>query len=90
MTLKGQVTETRALEVAEKLGVDIERLKKDARSSETGDTLTRAQDLATRLNVTITPLYIIGHKGIAGAPEDLLTQIEQNVAEIRKNGCDVC
>lgn len=90
MTQKGQVTEARALDIAAKLGFDVERLKKDAKSSTTGDTLSRTQDLANRLNVTATPLYIIGHVGIAGAPDDLVEQIEKQAEEIRRAGCDVC
>jgi len=90
MTQKGQLTEARAIAVAEKLGYDIERLKKDARTSETGETLTHAQQLADKLNVTVTPLYIIGYNGISGAPEDLIDQVKEHADEIRKSGCDVC
>jgi protein-disulfide isomerase len=90
MTRKGKVTEAHAIEAAGKLGFDIERLKTDAKSSETGDRLTRTQDLATRLSVTSTPLYIIGHNGIAGAPEDLAAQLAEHVKGIRASGCDVC
>ncbi|MBN8911812.1 MAG: DsbA family protein [Rhizobiales bacterium] len=90
MSRKGQVTEAVALDAAAKLGLDIERLKADARTSETGDELTRAQDLATSLNVAATPLYIIGHNGIAGAPDDLAAQIAKYAAEIRTSGCEVC
>ena len=90
MTQKGKMTEARAIEIAGKLGVDIERLKTDARSSETGEALTRAQELANGLNVTITPLYIVGHKGIAGAPDDLVSQLGRQVDEVRKSGCDAC
>ena len=90
MTQKGQLTEARALDIAAKLAFDVERLKKDAKSSTTGDALTRTQDLANRLNVTATPLYIIGHVGIAGAPDDLIEQIKKQVEEIRKSGSEVC
>jgi protein-disulfide isomerase len=90
MTQKGQVTEARALDIAAKLAFDVERLKKDAKSSTTGDALTRTQDLANRLNVTATPLYIIGHVGIAGAPDDLIEQIKKQAEEIKKSGCEVC
>lgn len=90
MTEKGQMTEARAIEIATKLGYDIERLKKDARTSETGETLTRAQNLADKLNVTATPLYIVGYNGISGAPDDLVAQLTEHADEIRKSGCDVC
>lgn len=90
MSQKGRVTEAQALEVASKLGFEVERLKKDARSPETGDTLTRTQDLANQLAVNATPLYVIGHSGIAGAPDDLIAQLTKHAEEIRKSGCEVC
>jgi protein-disulfide isomerase len=90
MLQKGQITEARALDAAAKLGLDLERLKTDSRTSETGDALTRAQELADRLSVPATPLYIIGHQGISGSPEDLVTQLAQHAEQIRKSGCDVC
>jgi protein-disulfide isomerase len=52
--------------------------------------LTRAQNLADKLNVTVTPLYVVGYNGISGAPEDLIAQLTEHVEEIRKSGCDVC
>lgn len=90
MTQKGQMTEPRALSIAKNLGYDIERIKKDAASEETAETLARTQSLATALNVNVTPLYIVGHNGVAGAPEDLIPQITGHAEAIRKSGCDVC
>jgi predicted DsbA family dithiol-disulfide isomerase len=90
MTAKGQMTEARALTIAEKLGFDVEQLKKAAHTSETGEALTHAQELADKLNVTMTPLYIVGYNGISGAPDDLIAQLTQHADEIRKSGCDVC
>ena len=90
MTEKGQITEERAIQAASKLGLDVDRLKTEARSSETGDALTRAQLLAERLSVPATPLYIIGHNGISGSPDDLVPQLQKHADEIRKSGCDVC
>lgn len=90
MTAKGQMTEPRALSIAQQLGYDIEEMKKVAATNETAATLTRTQDLATALNVNVTPLYVVGHNGVAGAPEDLLPQITELADGIRKSGCDVC
>lgn len=90
MTQKGQVTEARALEIAEKLGFDVERLKEDAATPETAKILERTQALANQLNVNVTPLYIIGHNGIAGAPDDLISQLSEHAETIRKSGCEVC
>jgi len=90
MMRKGQIGEAQALDTAAKLGLDIERLKKDAHSPDTGEALTRTQDLANRLNVTTTPLFVVGYNGIAGAPDDLASQLATHVDEVRASGCDVC
>lgn len=90
MTQKGQVTAERALEAAKKLGFDIERIKKDAESAETAGTLAATQNLANQLSVNVTPLYIVGHQGVAGAPDDLLAQLSAHAESVRKNGCEVC
>ena len=90
MTQKGQVTEERALDVAKGLGFDIERIKKDAGATETAETLAATQNLANQLSVNVTPLYIVGHHGVAGAPDDLLAQLSAHAESVRKNGCEVC
>lgn len=87
---KGTNTEAAALEVAGKLGLDLARLKADAASKEVDHTLMGARDLANVLNVGGTPLFLIGHNGIPGAPDDLATQLEKFVGEVRASGCDVC
>lgn len=90
MTMKGKATEARALEFAEKLGLDVARLKKDAQSAATAELLTRTRGLADRINANMTPLFVIGHNGISGVPDDFDAQLAEYVGEIRKSGCDVC
>jgi len=90
LALKGKATEARALEVAEKLGLDVAKLKKDAQSADTAEEMKRTRSLADSLNANITPLFVIGHNGISGAPEDLEAQLGEAIGQIRKSGCDVC
>ena len=90
MERQGRTTEGAAVEVARKLGLNIDLLKKDAASAETAQTLATTRSLASGLSVEGTPLFIIGHSGIAGAPDDLVAQITKYVEQIRKSGCDVC
>jgi protein-disulfide isomerase len=90
MTMKGKATEARALELAEKLGLDIAKLKADAKSQAVSDLIAANRTLADRLNVTTTPLMIIGHNGISGAPDDFENQLGNYAAEVRRAGCDVC
>ena len=90
MEQKGKLNEARALELAGKLGLDITKLKSDAQSDKTTALLGQTRELADRVNASVTPLFIIGHNGISGAPEDLEAQLTQHVGEIRKSGCEVC
>lgn len=90
MRRQGLITEAVAIEIARKLGLDLDRLKKDAAAPETLREVENITDLAARLSVEGTPLFIIGHNGIAGAPDDWLAQLEKFVGAVRKSGCDVC
>jgi protein-disulfide isomerase len=90
MTHKGKASEATGIEVARKLGLDVDRLKKDAASAETAKQLDETRELANTLGVSGTPLFIIGHNGIPGAPENLMAQIETFVEEVRSAGCEVC
>lgn len=90
MMQKGKLTEARALDLAGKLGLDVKKLKDDAKSAKTSELLTRTRELADRINATVTPLFIVGHNGISGAPDDFVAQLSQYVSDVRKSGCDVC
>lgn len=90
MAQKGTMTEERALDIASGLGLNIAQLKKDAHSPRVGETLTHTQTLAEKLNVTTTPLFIIGHNGIVGVPDDFDKQLSSYVENVRTAGCDAC
>lgn len=90
MSMKGVANEASTLELAKKLGLDVERLKKDAAATAASKQVTDARQLADTLGVGGTPLFLIGHNGIPGAPDDLIAQIEKFVGEVRASGCDVC
>jgi protein-disulfide isomerase len=87
---QGQANEAAALRVAEKLGLDMTRLKKDMASSEVKKELEETRALAQKMGIQGTPHFIIGDRIIPGAPENLLELMEKNVAEVRKEGCKVC
>ena len=90
MGRQGRTTEIMALDAARKIGIDIEILKRDAASPETARVLAATRELASSLSVEGTPLFIIGHNGIAGTPDNWMGQLAKFVTEIRKSGCDVC
>ncbi|WP_414463565.1 DsbA family protein [Hyphomicrobium sp. DY-1] len=90
MSQKGTMTNVRALDIAKGLGINIERLKADASSAKISEALDQTRLLANKLNVTTTPLFIIGHNGIVGVPDDFDKQLASYVDAVRTAGCDAC
>jgi protein-disulfide isomerase len=87
---KAPANEANALKVAEKLGLDMARLKKDMDGPEVKAELNKTKELAARMGINGTPHFLVGDRSIPGAPENLLEQIKKNAAELRKDGCKVC
>ena len=87
---KGQANEASAMKFAEKLGLDMVKLKADMTSPEVTAELASAKELATRMGINGTPHFLVGDKSIAGAPQDLLPQLNASISELRKTGCSYC
>lgn len=87
---KGQNNEESALRIAEKLGLDMAKLKADMNSPAVTDELKNAKELANKLGINGTPHFLVGDKAIAGAPDGLLEQLSTDIAELRKTGCAYC
>jgi protein-disulfide isomerase len=87
---QGQANEASALRVAEKVGVDIARLKKDMASAEVQKEIDDTRALAQKLGIQGTPHFMVGDRIIPGAPENLIERMTKFVAEVRQEGCKVC
>jgi protein-disulfide isomerase len=87
---QGQANEASALKIAEKLGLDMARLKKDMASPEVKKEIEDTRKLAAKLGIQGTPHFLVGDRIIPGAPENLAELLGQNVKEVRKDGCKVC
>jgi len=87
---KGHMDEASALRIAEKLGLDMEKLKADMASPEVKTEIARDEALAKKMGVNGTPHFLVGDRAIPGAPEDLYQQLSNNVQELRKQGCSFC
>ena len=83
----GKADKDKALRIAKELGLDIDQLQKDAQDPDIKKALDESVDLARKLDLKGTPLFLIGDRVIAGAPEDLFDQLKAKVAEVRQNGC---
>jgi protein-disulfide isomerase len=55
--------------MAEKVGLDVAKLKKDAEGKEVEAYMTSVKEFGQKLNVTGTPAFIIGEKIIRGYVE---------------------
>ena len=86
-TEPGKADKEKALRIAGELGLDVAQLEKDMADPEMQKSLDEAKELAQKLGLQGTPLYLIGDHVIPGAPDDLYDQLTKNVAEIRENGC---
>jgi protein-disulfide isomerase len=87
---QGQANEASALRVAEKLGLDMARIKKDMASPEVKKEIEDTRQLATKMGIQGTPHFIVGDRIIAGAPENLTELLGKHVGDVRKEGCKVC
>jgi protein-disulfide isomerase len=87
---QGQTNEASALRIAEKLGLDMAKLKRDMASAEVKREIDETRALATKLGIQGTPHFLVGDRVIPGAPENLLEQMRKHVVEVRKEGCKVC
>jgi protein-disulfide isomerase len=87
---KGQMNETSALAIAAKLGLDMDKLKKDMASPDVEAEIKKSEELAKKMGVNGTPHFLVGDRAIPGAPDDLYEQLEKNVTELRKSGCSYC
>jgi len=87
---QGQANEASALRAAEKLGLDMARLKKDMASPEVKKEIEDTHRLAAKMGIQGTPHFIVGDKIIAGAPENLAELLGKHVTDVRKEGCKVC
>jgi protein-disulfide isomerase len=83
----GKADKDKAMRIAEDLGLDTEKLEADMESAEVQKALGDARDVADKIGLQGTPLYLIGDQMVPGAPEDLYDQLTQSVAHIREKGC---
>jgi protein-disulfide isomerase len=91
LTASGQANEASALRIAEKVGLDMTKLKKDIASPEVAKEIDDTRLLAEKLQVRGTPFFMIADRVIPGAPANLLEQMAKHVDDVRKEGgCKVC
>ncbi|WP_218048872.1 DsbA family protein [Curvivirga aplysinae] len=67
MSARGGITEKRVFQVADSVGLDVEKLKVDMESDEVTGKISRNRQVAQMLNLSGTPAFIIGNEIVRGA-----------------------
>lgn len=83
----GKADKDKALRIAAELGLDVPQFEKDMEDPSVQEALDEAKELAQKLGLQGTPLYLIGDRVVPGAPDDLYDQLSAKVADVREKGC---
>lgn len=70
MTYEGRITESSSLEVAARIGIDVERLKKDMEDPAIDATIKRNIALAGALRIGGTPSFVVGDDVVRGLADE--------------------
>jgi len=87
-TARGQVTGETALQTAQEMGLNRINLALEMGTPEVGAVIERSYQLATALNISGTPTYIIGDELIPGAVG--IDGLRTRIANMRNCGKTVC
>lgn len=82
MALKGELSEAAVFGLAEKVGLDLDRLRVDMESPEIDQQIARTHELARALSIRGTPAFIIGDELVPGAMS--MDDLKAMLAEARK------
>jgi protein-disulfide isomerase len=84
MAAKGQIDDQVVMQVAKKVGLDLDRVKKDMEGQDVDDIIKRNYDLAQQLDIKGTPAFIIGSEVVPGAID--IAGLKEKIAAARKAG----
>ncbi len=84
MPTRGKLTETRVMRLAEKVGLDVDRLRRDMADRTIGDMIRRNLELADALGIYGTPAFIVGDTQVPGAVE--IDTLKTLIARARQKG----
>jgi protein-disulfide isomerase len=90
MSHPGMVTEEIIFQAAAKVGLDVDKLKKDMQSPEVAEVLANNRKLASFWGIQGTPGFIIGDEVMPGMAPNFEKTITDKIAKIRKEGCKAC
>ncbi len=83
-----RVTTDNVMQIAERVGLDVAKLKEEMENPKYAEAIKETQQIATSLGIEGTPGFIVDSQINPGyVPYDRLKQM---VADVRKNGCKFC
>lgn len=88
MFAAGRASKDSALKVAEKIGLNMDKVKADMASPETEALIAKIAELGRKTFIDGTPSFVIGDKITPGAVD--FEQMKELVDETRKTGCKGC
>lgn len=88
LSIRGQIGKNEALAVAKELGADMDKLQKDAASSNVAGALDESIQLARALQLNGTPTFVLGQEVVIGAVGH--DELQKKVVAVRKCGKTVC
>ena len=81
--------EASVLQVAEEVGIDVDKLRKDMDGPIVGEVIRTNQNIAKSLSIDGTPSFVIDENIVAGFAS--FSTLSEHIAAIRRNGgCKVC
>ncbi len=83
-----RVTTTNVMQIAKSVGLDVERLRKDMDAPHIKDAIQKTATTARALGIEGTPGFLFDARVIGGFIRT--SQMQSMLAEIRKNGCQIC
>jgi protein-disulfide isomerase len=85
----GRANKDKVLRIAKEVGLDVDRLQRDAEDPTIKKSLDEANDLAHKLQGSplSTPYYVIGNRVVDAVTDDFFDLLKREVAEARRNGC---
>lgn len=86
---RGAIDEAKVLAAAEKIGLDVDKLKADMEAPEIDKAISINMSVARDLGINGTPAFIIGERVIPGAVG--YRSLASTVAQVRESGgCKIC
>ena len=83
MGSRGQLPEPKVMAVAAKIGLDVSALKAAMQAPDIEETIEKNRQLAKALNISGTPVFVVGSELVPGAID--FSTIQQLIVKARKN-----